>query len=151
VTLKQKLNRIERLLRTLMRLEGPFADALRDFSHSNAQLDQVRLVHAPVKVKELAERRAIRQVESATSVLFEEIETPVPSEWDRAVTELTALGVERNFHSIGTARHLYGNLRSYMTYLGLKDKCDREGRTFPECWREPFEQFSSEFKKIRSD
>lgn len=147
----EKLKRIEKLLRTIQRLEAPFANAIREFSHAHAGLDRVNLTPMPVKQKEAANRRAVRQVESATEILLEEIETPVPSEWDRTVTQLATLGVERNFHSIGTARHLYGNLMSYMTYLGLQAKCEREGKAFPNRWAEPMQQFAVEFKTVIDD
>lgn len=144
MTLDQKLSRIERLLRTIQRLERPFADAIRDFSHTNAALDQVRLAKHD-------DRRAVRNVESATAVLLEEIKTPTPTEWDRTVAELAALGVERNYHSIGTARHLYADLMSYTAYLGLKAKCEREGKPFPDCWAEPLKQFAGQFTKVVGD
>lgn len=142
--LQDKLNRIGNLLRKLQMLERPFADAIRDFSHTNAALDQVRLAKHD-------DRRAVREVESATAVLLEEIETPIPTEWDRTVAELAALGVERNFHSVGTARHLYADLMSYTTYLGLKVKCEREGKQFPDCWAEPLKFFAGQFTKVVGD
>lgn len=145
MTLTQKLGRIKRLLNVLQRLEGQTANAVSNFSHSNAVLNQVH------NDSESIYRRARRNVAETATVLLEEIEKPNSSQWNQTVEALRLLGVTDNFNSIGTARHVFASIMSYITYLNLKSQYESSGDPFPNCWVEPLNQLAQRFSAVIAD
>jgi hypothetical protein len=151
MTLNQKLYRICHLLKVIQKLEKQFATAVKDFFNVNAYQDRMLFSHDHAKQHGLLDDVTSILLEASVKNLIAEIEQPIPDKWDETVAELASLGIVQNFHNIGTARYLHVSLMSYMTYLYLKNRCDREEKPFPQRWSELFSNFATEFTAITGD